>query len=79
MPTMATRKRNEKRRMRGARSGPEKALRQHLVWQKKMKDEDDDLGLLRWLQGLHATSEDHRSQWEKDLEAQIEKDVKNAD
>lgn len=76
MPTMATRKRNEKRRIRGARSGAEKALRQHLVWQNKMKDEDDDAGLLKWLQGLHDGPDDHRSQWEKDLEAQIEKDLK---
>lgn len=61
---------------RRIRSAAENCLRDHLHRTKRMKSPDDDAGLVEWLRGLgRDVNEDHRSQWEKDLQARVEHDL----
>lgn len=77
MPTQTTKRRKAAARKRGERSPAENHLRRGLAMDKKIKDDNDDLGLYNWLRNLHSKSNnDHRSQWEKDLEERLRKELK---
>lgn len=78
MPTKAAATRKAKGRARGQRSGAENHLRRHLASTtggKRLESEDDDQGLYNWLRNLHSGPDDHRSQWEKDLEERLRKEL----
>jgi hypothetical protein len=78
---MATKAKIERRQQAGARqrrsrarSASESMLRRMLANRGDIISEDDDAGLLRWLRGLNTPTEDHRSGWEKRLQARLEEE-----
>lgn len=72
-------KAGEKLARKKVRSDAENTLRTHLTRDGRMKNEDDDHGLVAWLKSLGSHPlEDHRSQWEKDLQERVEAELADA-
>lgn len=53
-------------------SREEKALRRHLERAGKIRDEDDDVSLLKWLRGLNQPLEDCRTPFERRIQQRLE-------
>lgn len=52
-------------------SDAEVHLRRCLVNSKKIKDQMDDLGLYKWIDGMNLVSGDARSEWEKGIQDRL--------
>jgi hypothetical protein len=78
MPTRKYKRRNaaqERLERVASRTPSEMMLRRQLTHSGKIKNEDDDAGLVAWLKGLNTPTEDSRSEWEKRLQARLEEDL----
>jgi hypothetical protein len=53
-------------------SDAEKAMRRHLDRSGKIRDEDDDKGLLKWIKGLSKPLEDCRTPLERRIQQRLE-------
>jgi hypothetical protein len=78
MPTRKYKRRataHERLERVASRTPSEMMLRRQLVQRGKIKNEDDDAGLVAWLKALGTPTQDARSEWEKRLQARLEEEM----